>query len=67
MSRDDIKDANSFREALIGVANYMAAYNKEVCAFSEPIEVTWGMEGTAGYEGKRLVVPTIALVNRTEY
>ena len=67
MSRDDIKDANSFREALIGVANYMAAYNKEVCAFVEPIEVIGGMEGTAGYEGKKLAVLTLALVNRTEY
>ena len=67
MNRNDIKDANDFREAVIGIANYMAFYNKEVCAFSKPIEVEWGLEGTANYEGTRLVIPTIALVDRTEY
>lgn len=67
MNKFYIKDANDFREAIIGIANYMAFYNKEVCAFSEPIKVEWGLEGTKNYEGTRLVIPTIALVNRTKY
>lgn len=67
MNRTDIKDANSFREAIIGIANYMAFYNKEVMAFSEPIEVEWGLKGTVNYESKRMVIPTIALVEKTEY
>ena len=67
MNRTDVKDANSFREAMIGIANYMAFYGTEVCAPTEPIEVEWGLKGTAKCEGKRLVIPTIALVDRTEY
>jgi len=67
IKRTDIQDANDFREALIGITNYMAFFNKEVCTFSEPIEVEWGLKGTTKYEGKRLVLPTIALADRTEY
>ena len=67
MNRNDIKDANDFREAIIGITNYMAFAQKEVVAFLEPIEVEWGLEGTVRHEGKRLVIPTISLVDRTEY
>jgi len=67
MSRNDIKDANDFREAIIGIANYMAFATKEVVAFSEPIEVDWGLRGTANFGGTRLVIPTISLVDKTEY
>ena len=67
MDRIDIKDAHDFREAIIGIVNYMAFYNKEVCTLSEPIEVEWGLKGTANYEGKRMVLPTIAVADRTEY
>lgn len=56
-----VNDANDFREAIIGIANYMAFAKKEVVAFSKPIEVEWG------FKDKRLVIPTIALVDRTEY
>ena len=62
MNRTDIKDSNDFREAMIGIANYMAFYKKEVVAPTEPIEVEWGLNGD-----KKLVIPTIALVDRTEY
>ena len=62
-----VNDANDFRAAIIGVAKYMAFFNQEVCAFREPIDVEWGLEKTFGYEGIRQVIPTIALVNRTEY
>lgn len=67
MNRNDIKDSNDFREAIIGIANYMAFYNKEVCAFSEPIEVEWGLKMTSNYEGKKMIMPVITLVDRTEY
>ena len=53
MDRTDIKDAHDFREAIIGIVNYMAFYNKEVCTLSEPIEVEWGLKGTANYEGEK--------------
>lgn len=56
-----VNDANDFREAIIGITNYMAFAKKEVVAFSKPIEVEWG------FKDKRLVIPTIALVDRTEY
>lgn len=39
MNRSDIKDANDFREAIIGITNYMAFATEQVVAFSEPIEV----------------------------
>lgn len=67
MNRNDIQDANDFREAIIGIANYMAFATREVVAFSEPIEVEWGLKGTAKHEGMKLVIPTIALVDKTEY
>lgn len=67
MNKFDIKDANDFRDAIVGITNYMAFFGKEVCALSEPIEVTWGLEGTVKYEGKKLVLPVITLVDRTEY
>lgn len=67
MNRNDIQDANDFREAIIGITNYMAFARKEVVAFSEPIEVDWGLQRTANYDGKRLVIPTISLVDRTDY
>lgn len=67
MNRNDIKDANDFREAIIGIVNYMAFYNREVCTLSEPIEVEWGLEGTNNYKGKKMVLPTIALADKTEY
>lgn len=69
MNKNKIKvdDVNDFREAIIAIAEYMAFFNKEVCAFSEPIEVEWGLKGTAGYKGRKMVVPTIALVDKTEY
>jgi hypothetical protein len=63
----EVKDANDFREAIIEITKYMAFFNKEVCAFSEPIEVEWGLKGTTKYEGKKMIIPTIALVDRTEY
>lgn len=67
MNKFDIKDANDFRDAIVGITNYMAFFGKEVCAPSEPIEVTWGLEGTVKYEGKKLVLPVITLVDRTGY
>ena len=67
MNRNDIRDAQDFREAIIGIVNYMAFFNKEVCTLSEPIEVEWGLEGTSNYEGKKMILPTIALADRTEY
>ena len=67
MSKFDIKDANDLREAIIGITNYMAFFGKEVCSPTEPIEVTWGLEGTSKYEGTKLVMPVITLVDRTEY
>ena len=67
MNRADIKDANDFREAVIGIVNYMAFARKEVITFTEPVEVEWGLQGTASHEGKRMVLPTIALTDRTEY
>ena len=67
MKRTDIQDANDFREAIIGIANYMAFSKTEVVAFDKPIEVEWGLKGTAKHEDMRLVIPTIALVNKTEY
>ncbi len=67
MNRSDIKDANDFREAIIGIVNYMAFYGKEVCTLQEPLEVTWGLEGTVNFGGRRLILPTIALADRTEY
>ena len=67
MNRSDIKDANDFREAIIGIVNYMAFARKEVCTFKDPIEVEWGLEGANGYGGIRIVLPTIALADRTEY
>lgn len=39
MRKIKINDANDFREAIIGITEYMAFFNREVCAFSEPIEV----------------------------
>ena len=39
MNRNDIKDASDFREAVIGIVNYMAFARKEVVTFTEPIEV----------------------------
>lgn len=67
MNRNDIKDANDFREAIIGIVNYMAFAQREVVTFTEPIEVEWGFVGTANYGGKRMVLPTIALCDRTDY
>lgn len=67
MVRSDIKDAQDFREAIIGIVNYMAFAQKEVVTLSTPIEVHWGLEGTAKYDGVRSVLPTIALADRTEY
>lgn len=67
MNRSDIKDANDFREAIIGIVNYMAFARKEVCTFKEPIEVGWGLKGANGYGGTRMVLPTIALADMTEY
>lgn len=66
MNRTDIKDANDFREAIIGIVNYMAFAQKEVVTLREPIEVVWGLTGTANYKGKRMVLPTIALDDRTD-
>ena len=62
MNRTDIKDGNDFKEALIGITNYMASYQQEVVAFEEPIEVCWGFKNE-----KRLVIPTVALVDKTVY
>ena len=67
MNRSDIKNANDFREAIIGVVNYMAFTRKEVYTLQEPLKVEWGLEGTVGYGGTRMVLPTIALADRTEY
>lgn len=67
MDRTDIKDAHDFREAIIGIVNYMAFARREVVTFTEPIEVEWGLKGTANHEGKRMVLPTIAVADRTEY
>ena len=67
MNRADIKDAHDFREAIIGITNYMAFYNKETVAFQEPIEVEWGLKGTKNYDGKRMVMPVVSLIDRTEY
>lgn len=67
MNRSDIKDVNDFREAIIGIVNYMAFARKEVCTLQEPLEVEWGLKGTVGYDGTRMVLPTIALADRTEY
>ena len=67
MNRNDIKDASDFREAIIGIVNYMAFAQREVVTFTEPIEVEWGLKGTTNHEGKRVVLPTIALADRTEY
>ena len=67
MNRTDIKDAHDFREAIIGIMNYMAFYNKETVAFQKPIEVEWGLEGTNNYGGKRMVMPVVFLVDRTKY
>ena len=65
--RVNVDDANDFREAIIGITNYMAFATKEVVAFSEPIEVDWGLKGTANHKGTRMVIPTVALVDRTEF
>ena len=62
-----VKDANDFREAIIEVVNYMAFGRENVCAPSEPIEVEWGLKGTASHEGIKNVLPIITLVDRTEY
>lgn len=62
MDRNDIKNAKDFREALIGITNYMAFYNKEVCSTSEPIEVKWGLK-----EDIKMVMPVITLVDRMKY
>ena len=63
----DINDAVSFREAVIGITNYMAFYCKENMAFDKPIEVDWGLKGTSKYEGKKDILPVITLIDRTEY
>ena len=62
-----VKDSNDFRKAIIEVVNYMAFACENVCATSEPIEVEWGMKGTAKHEGIKNVIPIITLVDRTEY
>lgn len=62
-----VNDANDFRKAIIEVVNYMAFARKNVCAPSEPIEVKWGLEGTANHEGIKNVLPVITLVDKTEY
>lgn len=62
-----VRDANDFRKAIIEVVKYMAFGRKNVCAPSEPIEVEWGLEGTAGHEGIKNVLPIITLVDRTKY
>lgn len=46
-------DGYDFRKAVISATEYLAFYGKEVCTFSEPIEVE-------GYKGeKKKVIPTI--------
>ena len=46
-------DGNDFRKAVISATEYLAFFGKEVCTFSEPIEVV-------GYKGeKKKVIPTI--------
>ena len=67
MNRTDVKDGNDFREAIIGITNYMAFATKEIVSFNEPIEVEWGLKGTVNHDGKRMVIPVISLVNKTEY
>ena len=67
MDRNDIKDSNDFREAVIGIANYMAFAKREVVEFAEPIEVDWGLKGTGNSDGKRMVLPIIVLSDRTNY
>lgn len=47
-------DGQDFRNAIIDAVKYLSAYGKDVCTFSKPIEVEWGMNGE-----KRKVVPTI--------
>jgi len=65
--KNDVQDAQDFREAIIGIVNYLAFAKREVVTLREPIEVDWGLERIGNYEGKRLVLPTIALDDRTEY
>lgn len=67
MNRNDVQSAQDFREAIIGIVNYMAFAKREVVTLREPIEVDWGLKGTGNHEGKRLVLPTIALDDRTDY
>lgn len=67
LSRDDVKNANDFREAIIGVANYMAFARKEVVAFTDSINVEWGLKGACNYEGIKQVIPTVSLIDRTNY
>ena len=67
MNRTDVKDGNDFREAIIGIANYMAFAQKETVSFNEPIDVDWGLKGTIRHEGVRKVIPVVALIDKTEY
>lgn len=50
-------DAQDFRNAVIDATKYLAFFKKEVCTFSSPIEVEWGLKGE-----KRKVIPTICFM-----
>lgn len=53
-------NSNDFRKAIIDATKYMAFYGKEVCTFSEPIEVE-------GYKGEIIkVIPTICYMDVSE-
>ncbi len=54
-------DANDFRNAVISASKYMAFFDKEVCAFAEPIEV----ENVKGK--KKKVIPIIYIMDVTGY
>lgn len=55
-------DGNDFRKAVIDATQYLAFYKKDVCIFSEPIEVEYGQNGE-----KKKVIPTICYMEFYEY
>ena len=65
-SKADIQDALDFHQAIKGITHYMAFAQRELVVCRTPIEVEWGLKGTANYQGKRKVVPILALDNITD-
>ena len=54
-------NGQDFRNAIIDAVKYLAAYEKDVCTFSKPIEIECGMNGD-----KRKVIPTISFTEVSE-